>query len=80
MNVISVSRAREKLYRLIDSVSESHQPVKITGKRNKAVIISEEDYNAIQETLYLVSITMMRESILEGIKSNNSQCSDKLDW
>jgi prevent-host-death family protein len=56
MTILSVSEARSKLYRLLDLVSETHKPALITGKRTNAVLISEDDWNAIQETLYLLSI------------------------
>jgi prevent-host-death family protein len=69
---ISATEARKRLYALIDEVSESHKPVQITGKRGNAVLLSEADWNAIQETLHLVSIPGMRESILEGIATQPS--------
>jgi antitoxin YefM len=74
------SQAREKLYNLIDQVAQSHEPIYITGKRNNAVMISEEDYSAIQETLYLLSVPGMRESIVKARKEPKSKCKDKLDW
>ena len=67
MTAITASEARANLYRLIDEAASSHQPLLITGKRNKAVLVSEEDWEAIQETLYLLSIPGMRESIREGM-------------
>ena len=80
MDSMPVSRAREKLYRIIDEVSKSHKPVHISGKRNNAVIISEEDWNSIQETLYLLSIPGMRESIIEGMNTPLEECSEELEW
>jgi len=80
MPIIKVTNARSKLYRLIDEVASSHEPVFISGKRANAVLISEDDWRAIQETLYLLSIPGMRESIREGLKTPVDECSEKLDW
>ena len=68
MPVLNASDARANLYRLIDQTNESHEPVTISGKRNNAVLVAEEDWKSIQETLFLVSIPGMRESILDGMK------------
>ena len=67
-------------YRLIDETAESHQPIVIMGKRNKAVLVSEEDWSAIQETLYLLSVPGMRESIREGMDTPEDECDEELDW
>lgn len=80
MPIIKVTNARSNLYRLIDEVASSHEPVLISGKRANAVLISEDDWRAIQETLYLLSIPGMRESIREGLKTPVDECSEKLDW
>lgn len=80
MNIVNVTEARAKLYTLIDETAASHQPVIITGKRGNAVLVSEEDWNAISETLYLLSVPGMRESITEGMKQDVSECSQELDW
>ena len=80
MPIIKVTNARSKLYRLIDEVASSHEPVFISGKRANAVLISEDDWRAIQETLYLLSIPGMRESIREGLKAPVDECSEELDW
>jgi prevent-host-death family protein len=80
MNILNVTEARAKLYTLIDETAASHQPVIITGKRGNAVLVSEEDWNAISETLYLLSVPGMRESIKEGLKQDLSECSQELDW
>ena len=69
MTTITATEARTNLYKLLDKVSESHEPIQITGKRNKAVLISEDDWRAIQETLYLHSVPGMTESIREGMKT-----------
>ena len=76
---ISVTGARAKLYKLMDETVSSHKPVVIKGKRGNAVLLSENDWNAISETLHLVSLPGMRESIQEGLKAENSECSEKLD-
>ncbi|WBA07671.1 type II toxin-antitoxin system Phd/YefM family antitoxin [Salinivibrio kushneri] len=80
MTGITATEARSKLYRLIDETAESHQPIVIAGKRNKAVLVSEEDWSAIQETLYLLSVPGMRESIREGIATPTDECDEELDW
>lgn len=80
MTVLTVSEARANLYQLIDETARSHEPVLITGKRHNAVLLSEEDWRALQETLYLVSIPGMRESIIEGLQTPVSECSEELAW
>jgi prevent-host-death family protein len=80
MNILSASEARANLYRLLDQASETHQPITITGKRNSAVLISTEDWEAIQETLYLLSAPGMRESIQAGMSEPVDSCSKELDW
>ncbi|MDE6244723.1 MAG: type II toxin-antitoxin system Phd/YefM family antitoxin [Treponemataceae bacterium] len=80
MAVLTASAARASLYKLIDETNASHTPVIISGKRNNAVLVSESDWNAIQETLYLSSIHGMKKSIIEGAKETLSECADKLDW
>ena len=80
MTRITATEARSNLYRLIDETAESHQPVVIMGKRNQAVLVSEEDWSAIQETLYLLSVPGMRESIREGMDTPVDECDEELDW
>ncbi len=80
MTTVSSSKARSNLYRLLDETADSHQPLLITGRRNNAVLISEADWRAVQETLYLLSVPGMRESILAGMKTPVSQCVKKLRW
>ena len=80
MAVLNASDARANLYRLIDQTNDSHEPVIISGKRNNAVLISEEDWQAIQETLFLDAIPGMRESIIEGMKEPISESSKELGW
>lgn len=71
--------SRRRLNTLIDEVGESHKPVQINGKRGNAVL-SEADWNAIQETLHLVSIPGMRESILERLAAPLEDLSDQPGW
>lgn len=80
MSIVTASKARANLYRLIDETATSHQPLLITGKRNTAVLISEEDWDAIQETLYLLSVPGMRESIHNGLETPIGDCSEELNW
>ena len=80
MTCLTATEARKKLYRLLDEVSSSHKPVKITGKRNSAVLIAEDDWESIIETLYLSSIPGMRESIIKGLKTPVEDCFEELDW
>ena len=78
--VLTASEARANLYRLIDETAESHEPIAITGKRANAVLVSESDWNAMQETLYLLSIKGMRESIKEGMAQPPDMLAKELDW
>ena len=80
MTTIKATEARAKLFQLLDLAAESHEPIQITGKRANAILISEEDWRAIQETLYLLSIPGMRESIRKGLKTPVEKCTDKLKW
>ncbi len=80
MPTLTATQARSKLYRLIDDTAASHQPVTITGKRGNAVLISEEDWIAIQETLYLMSVPGMRKSIKEGLAAPLSECAEDIEW
>jgi len=80
MPSINATEARSRLYKLLDEIAESHEPVLITGKRANAVLISENDWRSIQETLHLLSISGMRESIREGLNTPVEQCLDRLDW
>ena len=80
MTSMNASEAREKLYRLLDESASAHEPVLITGPRANAVLIGEDDWNSIQETLYLLSVPGMRESIREGLNTPVSECSDDPGW
>jgi antitoxin YefM len=80
MTTLTASEARSNLYLLIDEAASTHTPILITGKRSNAVLISEEDWRAIQETLYLLSIPGMRESIREGLNTPIEECTKDLEW
>lgn len=80
MTTLTASEARANLYRLMDQAAQSHCPIFISGKRNNAVLIAEEDWNAIQETLFLLSVPEMRESIKAGMAESIDACATELDW
>jgi antitoxin YefM len=80
MTTLNVTEARANLYKLIDDVSINHEPVIITGKRGNAVLLAEDDWNAINETLHLLSVPGMRESILEGMEESIDSAATGLDW
>ncbi len=80
MTTLTASEARANLYRLIDQTAASHQPIHIAGKRTSAVLLSAEDWQAIQETLYLISIPGMRESIKEGMSKPLGKSAKALKW
>ena len=80
MTTVNVTEARANLYKLIDDASVGHEPVVITGKRGNAVLLAEDDWNAINETLYLLSVPGMRESIIEGMQENFDETSTELEW
>ena len=80
MTTYTATKARAELYKIIDQTNKSHRPVTITGKRNNAVMVSEEDWNAIQETLYLSGITGVRDSIIKGLKTDVNELDGKLEW
>ena len=69
MTTLTASQARAKFYKLLDATALSHQPIQITGRRHNGILISQEDWNAMEETLYLLSIAGMRESVSKGLKS-----------
>jgi len=80
MKSVKATEARTKLYRLLDQASEEGEPIQILGKRNNAVLISENDWRAINETLYLLSIPGMRESIREGLRTPLSETDEDPGW
>ena len=80
MKTLTTTEARKNIYKLIDQANETHEPIQITGKKSNAVLVGEEDWRNIQETLYLTSIPGMRASITEGMKTPVSDTSKDLDW
>ena len=80
MKTVTATTARSKLYKLLDETASTHEPIQITGKSATAVLVSEEDWRSIQETLYLLSMPGMRESIRKGLKTPVEKCSARLKW
>jgi antitoxin YefM len=80
MPIVTASEARKNLFRLLDDVTESHEPIVITGKRKNAVLVSEEDWRAIQQTLHLAQIPGMSASIREGLETSHKEMSKDLEW
>jgi antitoxin YefM len=80
MTTLTATEARKNLYALVDEVAVSHEPVQIAGKRNSAMLISEEDWRSVQETLYLMGVPGMRESIEEGLKTPADECESEPGW
>lgn len=80
MSTLNSTEARSNLYGLIAQVNESHEPVTITGKKGNAILISEDDWSAINETLTLLNIKGLRESIVEGMQTHLDECSTDLEW
>ena len=80
MTTITATEARRRLYSLLEDVADAHEPIQIAGKRHSAVLVSESDWRAIQETLFLESIPGMRASIIKGMKTPVSKCTKGLTW
>jgi antitoxin YefM len=80
LSSINITNARKNLYKLVEKLSESHEPVHITGKSKSAVLVAEEDWRSIEETLYLLAIAGMRESIVKGLKEPLEKSSTALEW
>jgi prevent-host-death family protein len=80
MTTLTVSEARTLLYRLVDEAAAAHEPILITGKRSNAVLVAEEDWRAIQETIYLLSVPGMRESVREGLETPVEDCATEPGW
>ncbi|MCD4758456.1 MAG: type II toxin-antitoxin system Phd/YefM family antitoxin [Arcobacteraceae bacterium] len=78
--VMSVSQVRADIYNVMDETAQTHEPVLITGKRNNVVMLSQEDWNAVQETLYLNSIPNMISSIQESMNADDSEFSETIEW
>ncbi len=80
MKTVTATEARKTLYRLLDEVAVTSEPVQITGRRAGAVLLSADDWRSIEETLHLLSIPGMRESIREGLETPLDECVEELDW
>ncbi len=80
MTSITATEARKRLYGLLDDVADSHEPLQIAGKRHSAVLIAEDDWRAVQETLYLTRVPGMWDSIRKGLKTPVEKCARELDW
>ncbi|MBS0302665.1 type II toxin-antitoxin system Phd/YefM family antitoxin [Ottowia sp.] len=80
MSTLTASEARANFYRLMDQAAQSHEPIFISGKRSNSVLLAQEDWAAIQETLYLLSVPNMRESIKSGMAEPTDSCATELDW
>jgi antitoxin YefM len=80
MSSINITSARKNLYKLVEGLSDTHEPIHITGKNNSAVLIAEDDWRSIEETLYLLSIPGMRDSIVKGMKEPIDKCSKQIQW
>ena len=80
MTTLNVTEARANLYKLIDDTTANHEPVVITGKRGNAVLLAEDDWNAINETLHLLSVAGMREASVEGMQESSDRDGTELNW
>ncbi|MCL4163962.1 UNVERIFIED_CONTAM: hypothetical protein GTU68_053086 [Idotea baltica] len=80
MTTLNATEARSKLYKLIDEAQSTHQPITITGKRGNAVLLSEDDWRSVEETLFLLSVPGMRESIREGMAEKLDDLDTSVDW
>ncbi len=80
MTTLTTTEASKRLDEVLDHLAESHEAVQITGERHSGVLVSEDGWRAIQETLYLTSIPCMKESIVEGLRTPVEQCVKELDW
>ena len=80
MSIISLNEAQDKLQELINEVSQSHEPILISGNTSNAFLVSEEDWKGIQETIYLLSISEVGASIVEGLATPINECSETIEW
>jgi len=80
MSTVNVTEARSKLYALVQQAGREHEPVLITGKNGNAVLVGEDDWHSIQETLHLLSIPGMRESIRDGLSEEIKDCCEEPGW
>ncbi len=80
MKTISITKARQDLYNLVDEALINSEPIQITSKRGNAILISSDDWNAIQETLYLISVPELKNSIIEGLNTPLDECLEDIEW
>ena len=80
MKNINAEKAKYSLPELIEEAASSHEPIQISSDLSNGVLVSEDDWRAIQETLYLLSIPGMRESIREGMATSLDDCASELTW
>lgn len=82
MSTVNITNARKDLYNLVENVNRYSEPTLIVGKKGNAVLLSEDDWNAIQETLYLNSVNGMVESIISGGNTPLDECisEDMVEW
>jgi antitoxin YefM len=80
VTTLTATEASRRLDEVLDNLAESHDVVQIAGLRHSGVLVSDDDWRAIQETLYLTSVPGMKESIIEGLRTPVEQCSKELDW
>jgi prevent-host-death family protein len=80
MTTVTATEARRRLYSLLEDLADTHEPIQIAGKRHSAVLVSESDWRAIQETLFLEAIPGMKASIVKGMTTPVAKCAKGLDW
>ena len=80
MTSITVTRARANLFKLLDQTALSHEPIQITGRRQNGVLLSEDDFRAMQETLYLLSVPGMKASLRKARKAPLRAYSKTRPW
>lgn len=80
MKTINARETEKSLRDLLEETAASHEPIQIISDASNGILVSEEDWRAIQETLYLLSIPGMRESIREGMATPIEECSEELNW
>lgn len=80
MRTIPITQARQNLYKVLDETIMNSEPIEILGKRGNGILLSKEDWNSIQETLFLLSITGMREKLIEGRNTPIEDCTEDIGW
>jgi len=80
MTTLTATQARANLFQLLDQTAQSHQPIQITGRRNNGVLISQEDFDSMQETLYLLAVPGMKASLLKARKAPLKSYTKKRPW